>query len=125
MSKERLKEIEKRMYYEGYDINPASVEPNQLDDDIAWLIASSRKQTERVQELEKQLKIYEKVLPNNSETAIEIVEENKRYREALEFYADKDNNRKLIIDGNTMYLGKTIVEQDGGKKARQALEESE
>ena len=56
---------------------------------------------------------------------MKLMEQNKRYREALEFYADKENWKKLIIDNNTMYLGKMNVEQDYGDKARKALESDE
>lgn len=49
---------------------------------------------------------------------LRIESKNKRYCEALEFYADERNH----VVWNSMVNSKTEVERDKGKKARQALE---
>lgn len=59
---------------------------------------------------------------SHRQTVRELERENKVYRKVLEFYANKENYRKLIINGNTMHLGRMIIEEDNGKKARVALE---
>lgn len=56
-------------------------------------------------------------------TQIKILkEENRRLREALEFYADKENYEITLewINGE-LRAGPTYVEYDNGEKARQAL----
>lgn len=79
------------------------------EDDLVWLI----EQAERVQELEQQ---------------------NKRYREALEFYADEESYEPLEVQiGAVTKEGYKIskykydpkINTDKGKKARQALEGEE
>ncbi|WP_346208375.1 hypothetical protein NSS91_07465 [Caldifermentibacillus hisashii] len=83
---------------------------NLSGDDIEWLI----EQAERVQELKEQ---------------------NQRYREALEFYADQTIYKEELIneasydaDGvcisNDEYAP-PVVYLDGGEKARKALEGKE
>src|SRR5690554_2855983 len=59
-----------------------------------WLI----KQAERVEELEKEIKRLKDALSgsavifNHSQATVkELTEKNKRYRKALEFYANEDN----------------------------------
>lgn len=89
-------------------------------EDWFWL----QKQAERVPELERNIKLLEgekgiKTALNNE--AIKIIEEkergNKRVREALEFYADKNNYR---LNGSIS----SVIEVDEGYEARNALEQS-
>lgn len=86
-------------------------------------------QAEHVQELEYKNDILQHSITDVTGACSFIIkkieQQNNHFREALEFYADEENNRKLIIDGDTMYLGRTLVEQDGGCKARKALEQNE
>lgn len=56
--------------------------------------------------------------------------ENKRYREALEFYADIDNWTNNVLGTSlsgkrVLHYSFTYIENDNGEKARQALGESE
>ena len=57
-----------------------------------WIYKLAKEQAERVHELEKRLKIYQK--RSWFEDYEKVAKQNKRYREALEFYADEVNNRK-------------------------------
>lgn len=96
MSKERLEEIRERMYREGYLVIVGGAEIDgllELEKDMEWLI----EQAERVQELErvnKQLKnnpnVYKGYYKNMIKINEDTVEENKRYREALEAF-EKNN----------------------------------
>ena len=56
MSKERLEEIEKNLDPLGYGMGGHLISVN----DIYWLVKYAKEQSERVQELEKRLKIYQK-----------------------------------------------------------------
>src|SRR5690554_810236 len=68
---------------------------------VDWLV----EQAERVQELEKQ---------------------NKRYEQALEFYADEETyEMKFVANTDEIGVPLTVIELDEGKKARQALEDEE
>src|SRR5690625_3077801 len=132
--KERLEGIKERVNYHGH-----------LDDDVEWLI----KQAERVQELElrygfkesqkglkdalydnlkrknKQLKsnlnVYKGYYNNTLKHNNELIEQNKRYREALEFYAEQEN-----YGWETSYRPQQEIDcmviDDGGHTARKALE---
>lgn len=52
--------------------------------------------------------------------AIYTIEENKRLREALKFYANKNNYTVAYDNG---LVGTVAICKDNGNKARQALEE--
>lgn len=72
MSKERLEEIKKKYFmYENY-----TGKVIMYHHVLEWLI----EQAERVQELESRI-------ADDEHFVVEILEQNKRYREALEFYA--------------------------------------
>jgi len=75
-------------------------------------------QAERAQALEKEL-YKTKALPMLMELEKRKYE-NKRLREALEFYADTENNL-YIADYPGSYLTESKVMEDDGNKARQAL----
>lgn len=109
MSKERLEEIiHKEAYLEG--TNNLVMVINT--DDYKWLI----KQAERVQELEEELEkgetLLEKILPIYKR----LKKQNKRYREALEFYAEPKN----WLPQNEDVL--SLITMDYGNKARKVLE---
>lgn len=58
---------------------------------------------------------------------ISLSKENKRYREALEFYADEKthkNTYQYTSSGERVYVGEPRINNDKGSKARQALEQS-
>lgn len=102
MSKERLEEIIK------------SLEDKAVIDrsDYEWLI----EQAERLQELKKRYLILTKENNQVNDELIDEFRKNKRYREALEFYANKINYLTFIKNG------KSNIEHDQGEKAREALE---
>lgn len=76
--------------------------------------------TAHVQMLEKLIISYQTELSIKSNANKRNKKQNKRYREALEFYADVRNHRERR--GNRVFGD---VFYDEGKKARKALEESE
>ena len=99
---ERLEEIKEQVKYLQGDF---------LRDDLDWLI----KQAERVQELE------DIIYQDARQDVIEgLYEENKRYREALKFYADRDNYKLEHFDPNLDDYMST-VDYDEGQKARQTI----
>lgn len=80
--------------------------------DIEWLI----QQAERAQEYDRELISLE----DNKHYVSEMLAKNKRYREALEFYADKENYKPF--DGIFLSSYQNKVDEDGGDKARKELE---
>lgn len=58
----------------------------------------------------------------NETDILELVDENKRLREALEFYADEDNNRHKEAFTVGQFERMSQVAQDEGYLARKALE---
>src|SRR5690625_2117916 len=101
--------------------------------DIYWLIA----QAERVQELEgenkriRQMKYHEAYEQGKFDTNMKVwyempklEQQSKRYREALEFYAEQDN-----YEWETSYRPQQEIDcmviDDGGHTARKALEGEE
>ena len=57
-----------------------------------------------------------------------LQQQNKRYREALEFYANQSNWMNIevptMMDGEPeMVTREPLIFDDGGRKAREALEE--
>ena len=124
--KERLEEIEKNLDPLGYGMGGHLISVN----DINWLVGYAKEQVERVQELEDKLteqkesqKRYfldfykmERSYSEIKNKYIKTCNQNKRYREALEFYANKINYLTFIENG------KSNIEHDQGEKARKALE---
>lgn len=99
-----IKNVWKECQTNGYKLD---------NEDVDWLI-------ERVQELEKELKECYKQNNNFSNEHWGLQAENKRFREALEFYENK-NNYNNHID----YCESCIpfeVYTDSGIIARKALE---
>ncbi|MEK4305873.1 hypothetical protein [Oceanobacillus sp. FSL K6-0251] len=82
--------------------------------DINWLI----QQAEKVQELEKQWSFSQKFYDKKYQR---LAEENQRYKEALEFYANPQiwKEGKLITDNR---YEMPLAYNDNGEKAQQALE---
>lgn len=135
--KERLEEIKSRVwkdkatYADGDNKSREGHTYTLSDYDYEWLI----KQVERVEELEE---IKSKLIQRwNDEARLnnDLMEQNQRYREALEFYADQTIYKEELIneasydaDGvcisNDEYAP-PVVYLDGGEKARQALEGDE
>lgn len=76
---------------------------------------------ERVQELEEENISLKAIKAGNEELIKMLEQQNKRYREALEFYADKENYKLEHFDPNLDDYMST-VDYDEGMKARKALE---
>lgn len=86
--------------------------------DVKKVIQYAKEQAERVQELESKLESYRKAYYSCTDTRWEIGEQNKCYREALEFYGNANNYRS--IPGTL-----TRIDFDCGFEARKALELSD
>src|SRR5699024_9195776 len=103
MSKERLEEIKENMEEFKTTKSVRGVEDvaaEMLLNHGTWLV----EQAERVQELENQ---------------------NERYREALEFYADKKNHCNTPDSfSDTGYID-SVVQKDAGRRARLELRDEE
>src|SRR5690625_51165 len=108
----RLEEI-KQHQWDGYTIWDMS------EDDLIWLI----KQAERVKELEEENAGLHDILEQvEYQEKDKLLAENKRYKQALEFYADYENHvqyRDLLTDSG---LSDSKIRLDNGDMARQALE---
>lgn len=107
IDKERLEEIKSLLYdYQNFNNMTKEDEIRRLlvRKHINWLI----EQAERVQDLKIMLKALGKV--------------NNRYRETLEFYADKDNYTRNFDDKDFYDYLTSVADHDGGEKARDALE---
>lgn len=98
-----------------------------ITDDIDFLIqqAEEKKRLEaRVKELENLL-FGSKAMADEGVRVIEgLRKQNKRYKQALEFYADRDNYKLEHFDPNLDDYMST-VDYDEGKTARKALEDKE
>ncbi|HSH26061.1 MAG TPA: hypothetical protein VLA13_11095, partial [Massilibacterium sp.] len=79
---------------------------------------------ERVRELEKERSEWKDTAQSYYMTNQELREQNKRYREALEFYAEQDNYEWEINLRPQQEIDCMVID-DGGHTARKALEESE
>lgn len=79
------------------------------------LIERLREQVARVKELEKEIEAWRKL----KEATVNLKKENKRYKQALQFYANENN---WVGSITSIGVFESAVEQDQGKKARQALE---
>src|SRR5699024_944844 len=91
MSKERLEEYREFVdfMYESIDIEDhqrfIAISDSMLNDGwFKWIYRLAKEQSERVQELE------DIIYQDERQAVLEgMYEQNKRYREALEFYADE------------------------------------
>src|SRR5690625_1761166 len=108
MSKERLEEIRDQLEESNsYDDNSNGYWYNA----IKWLI----EQAERVHELEESIKGHIKVKQVLADKLHDSRRRNKRYREALEFYAEEKN-----YEFDAFSYGVQLT--DAGEVARKALE---
>ena len=57
---------------------------------------------------------------HKSEYIRELQKENKRYKQALEFYADEENYKPF--DGISLSSYQNKIDEDGGQTASKALE---
>lgn len=126
MSKERLKEIKSKAIKQKVHVKQLGTRKSGywtesyevLKEDYEWLI----EQAERVQELEVELygndiqMGYKRMYGQCNKDYAKLIQQNKRYREALEYYADE-----YEYHGH----GEAFILRDEGSFARKALEESE
>src|SRR5690625_3433833 len=118
----RLEEIKDRVLIDKvyYEFNGSKGRWGKVytlrDEDYRYLM----QQAERVQELEKRLKIHQK--RSWFEDYEKVAKQNKRYREALEFYADERNYKERDFG---MIVQPAIQDGDRGRTAREALEGEE
>lgn len=124
MSKERLEEIKKRydsatiVVFEGIDTVNVDVQ------DLDWLFEQAELRDEQVQ---RNLQALEKI--NTLEDIYDrLVSENQRYKQVLEFYADRSiYNFETETDFDaeeTRIINEGHIFKDFGERARKALEES-
>ena len=109
--KERLEQIQQndliQAISDGFLFGKDGLKTENIFRDVEWLI----KQAERVQELENHLKLYDFWYRT-------AYEQNKRYREALEFYAGGNHYSDKLYDDKIILL-------DDGEIARKVLEGTE
>ncbi|GIP63341.1 hypothetical protein J32TS6_18960 [Virgibacillus pantothenticus] len=127
MSKERLEEFKDYIDYldDSLDMqdNGRFVDAlHSLYEDgwLDWVYKYAKKQAKRVQELENTIKAHDHSKNLNAMVAGENVNlkiENQRYKQALEFYADKQNYREMVDQSGV----ETLIEEDNGRIARRAL----
>jgi len=91
-----------------------------LDDERALTLGSyPGKLIERVEELEQ-------VTKRQLDTIGYYEDLTYRYRQALEFYADKKNYKTVLeSDEEIAFLKMSSVQRDGGEKANKAFKEGE
>lgn len=113
MSKERLEEIKKQLEESNsYDDNPNGYWYRNIN----WLIEQAELREEQVQ---RNLQALENI--NILEDIYDRIEsENRRYREALKFYADNMTyNSRFDKEMGAWEI--TDISKDLGEKAREAL----
>jgi|SRR5690625_301062 len=113
---ERLEEIKKGFYFWLGEDESIGI----LPEDIEWLI----EQAERVGELEEEVQDISVWNHGHRCHIHKLKQQNERYREALEFYANRDNYKLEHFDPNLEGYMST-VDYDEGQKARKELEGEE
>jgi hypothetical protein len=107
---ERLEQIKNQTIINVDGLTDEIISREIHPDDYEWLI----KQAERVNELETQNSgLYGRICKLNQDNN-NLWYQNKRYKQALEFYADKKNYAKGLLPQNVLL--------DVGKVAVKALE---
>ena len=102
---ERLEEIQELEGYSGIGGYAVYFENKKQ---FEWL----KEQAKKVPKLERKLSI-------NTNNMKQLQQENQRFKEALEFYADEENYKgfhDIIRDRNVW-----MILEDGGEKARQTM----
>lgn len=91
-----------------------------MDKDKAMkVMAESHRET--VEELEDRIYAISESYRQERDYNDELVEQNKRYREALEFYAEKDNYEWEITHNPQQEINCMVID-DGGEMANRSLE---
>src|SRR5699024_2814647 len=115
MSKERLKLKEFRNYIDFLDDSQDMQDHGRFIDTLQslyedgwfkWIYRLAKEQAERVQELE------EIIYQDERQAVLEgIYEQNKRYREALEFIGNHENESEMMDDVMYTELVKEVIEK--------------
>ncbi|MFA1821185.1 hypothetical protein ACDX78_13595 [Virgibacillus oceani] len=118
---EEIKELHDRII-EAHDTGDIKME---LGDLLGELFTEGHTDylIQHAEELERNLEHGAKVTVKTAEKLYYAQEESHRYKQALEFYAHKTTYEPLQQGRLTMVY--SPIEEDCGKKARKALEESE
>lgn len=122
--KDRLKEVRKSTLVRVHPDKEATVELPKRYFDYLY------QQAKRVQELEKYVQKLQSNIYDTDKVLFEVNQDRKRYREALEFYADKLNYGYKTDSHGRFYpslYGITFsnIDHDSGNKARKVLEGAE
>ncbi|MCM3111657.1 hypothetical protein [Lederbergia lenta] len=111
MDKERLEMIKIDAFKNrNYDITKL------MHGDVVWLI----EQAERVEEQQKELEGRKKFESQRAQQVNNLIGQNKRYREALKFYAPES---KYVIYYSALDGIKNDIYFDSGSRARKELAE--
>ena len=114
-NKEQLEEIKKKYFMHENYVGKVTISHHVLE----WLI----EQVERAQELEETVEDYKTVNKELHQRGRKVRKQNKRYREALAFYADEETyETKFATDTDEIFDPFTLIELDEGKRARQVLD---
>ena len=89
----------------------------------------------KVAELERELRSKESIINSLMNVIVDLEEsqreyeefeaQNAKFREALEFYADKNNWREQVCKFHSNWQAVGDMSRNGGKRARKALERGE
>jgi DNA integrity scanning protein DisA with diadenylate cyclase activity len=132
MSKERLEEIKTihdKIIKESIDGDKRMVVGDLLSDLFAeqhtdWLIQQAEEKIileQKVKDLEEQFSFSENFVDKKFQR---LLKENQRYKQALEFYADKENYKTVLEnEKEIVFLEMSKIQRGYGDVARKALED--
>jgi len=114
-----IKNIDERIiaesFHTGHEVDVVTIQKSDYE--------QLKEQAERVWELKENKKALGDLIEKTAKIAWVIEQQNKRYREALEFYANEEN---YFFDEKEYKIGLGVPESeiviDYGEKARKALE---
>src|SRR5690606_27193365 len=121
--REKLEEIKSRVWKDKgtYAMGDYSQREGYIytlsDYDYHWLI----QQAEKIELLNAEIETLQAKWEVQGLMIQKLHRENKRYRKALEFYADEKNHKREWDTFTDSGVEKSEVMKDGGEKARKAL----
>ncbi|WP_405101616.1 hypothetical protein [Oceanobacillus sp. FSL H7-0719] len=119
-TKEDYEYAKKRTEALGYLINRVG----ELEKDIRRWEKSADSWAEKNTKLEEENERLYRIINRASERNIGYIEQNQRYKQALEFYANEENHIDPFLytrEDSIPVHDESKVNEDGGKIARQAL----
>lgn len=104
MSKERLEEFRKTLDFiddsadmEDYHRFVDTLKNTHQDGELNWIYRYAKEQAERVQELERDYKaVFDLISVRGYQKRLDMMNQNKRYRETLEDITYYTDNARLI-----------------------------